>query len=159
VVVQKGWRRGGHKWFIRLDRNRVAALVNNVHLVDHSWLYQNPRFHPPRPALETRDLRPYNGGPTVTDQLFTATAFGNRLRNSKRPPKPFGRILDVSIGQALQMPFCYAESLQGRECSSNGAGASIHCFFNPRPHTFFDDLVGAKNLGQRKGIEHRNDDR
>jgi len=36
VVVKKGWRRSGRKWFIRLDRNRVAVLVNNVHLIDRA---------------------------------------------------------------------------------------------------------------------------
>ena len=36
MVVKKGWRRSGRKWFIRLDRNRVAVLVNNVHLIDRA---------------------------------------------------------------------------------------------------------------------------
>jgi hypothetical protein len=47
VVVKKGWRRGDRKRFIQLDRNRIAAVVNNVHLIDHGWLYQNPRFYAP----------------------------------------------------------------------------------------------------------------
>jgi len=45
---------GGGKWFIRLDRNRAAALVNDVHLIDHGRLYQNLRFPPLPPALKTR---------------------------------------------------------------------------------------------------------
>jgi len=39
VVVKKGCRRG-RKWLIRLDSNRVAALVHNVHLIDQRRLYQ-----------------------------------------------------------------------------------------------------------------------
>jgi hypothetical protein len=58
VVVKKGWYLGGRKWFFRLDRNRVAALVYNVHLIDHGWLYQNSRFHPLPPALKTRRFTP-----------------------------------------------------------------------------------------------------
>jgi hypothetical protein len=58
VVVTKGWRRGGRKWFIRLDRNRVAVLVNYVHLIDHGWPYQNPPFHPLPSGLKTRCFTP-----------------------------------------------------------------------------------------------------
>jgi hypothetical protein len=58
VVVKKGWYLGGRKWFIRLARNRVAALVNNVHLVDHEWLCQNPRFQPLPPVLITSCFTP-----------------------------------------------------------------------------------------------------
>ncbi len=64
MVVQKGWRRGGRKWFIRLDRNRAAAMVNNVHLVDHGWLYQNPRFAPAH-AEKHEALRRANCGLTL----------------------------------------------------------------------------------------------
>ena len=33
MVGQEGWCWGGRKCFIRLDRNRVAALVNNIQVL------------------------------------------------------------------------------------------------------------------------------
>lgn len=74
------------------------------------------------------------------------------LSNSKGFAKAFDRIFDVSIDHALQLTFRYAERLQGFECGSNSSCAGVYCLFDPCPHTFFDDLVGAKNLCEGKGV-------
>ena len=83
MVVKKGWYLGGRKWFIRLDRNRVAALVNNVHLIDHWWLYQNPRFYPLPPALKTRRFTPSKPQCDAVPELIVFTLIIEQLLQDK----------------------------------------------------------------------------
>jgi hypothetical protein len=64
VVVQKGWRRGGRKWFIWLDRNRVAALagvywelrkMNRKFIISHS--VTGTILYYPRPLLRRNPFK------------------------------------------------------------------------------------------------------
>src|ERR1039457_4933345 len=85
MVVKKGWYLGGRKWFIRLDRNRVAALVNNVQIVGYTYGQRNPTRSP---------LRPPRQQPPDRIQRRRASSFRPRLRRHQSQfPGPAERVL------------------------------------------------------------------
>jgi hypothetical protein len=57
--------------------------VNNVHLVDHGWLYQNPQFHPLLPAMKTRRFTPRKLRSDAVPELIVFTLIIEQLLQDK----------------------------------------------------------------------------